>query len=353
MLLRLSRLQFIGSGGGYRGGSPNTRLAGTKFVDNIIYRYHWLTALTVTGNLMINCGGPDNPTLPQLFGGFQWQGSGSMTGNAIAGSPQGYFFGGDNALSPGQQGFQLRAFSNNTAHNIERGLYCDNTCGSPYDPITGVTIWQSTTAFYMYARGRSVNGSDPQRGMPTLANIATADCSWCVFFAGISGNSKVHEIRYTGFAISSSLLLGQSDSNPLGGGKMAFNLAYFMTEARSLGMSPATCQNLGGPFYEQAFGADRFKGSPIGLGGETRITDVTLFRFTSTMRMNTNGLPAGTEGMQPHYFKGITIDAQSRTNLIYFPYTQQANMAKPDGNCLHRDCDGKRKAFIHDLDGWV
>ena len=29
----------------------------------------------------------------------------------------------------------------------------------------------------------------------------------------------------------------------------------------------------------------------------------------------------------------------------------QVNMAKPDGNCLWRDCDGKRNAFIHDLDG--
>ena len=373
---------FIGAVGGYRSGSANTCLGGTSFIDNVAYRYHWMSAFIMKGNFMANGGGPNAPIQPMLFGGYQWNpgyrdlnaqyitdGEGnqivpqhwephryterrpSLTGNAICGHVLGVHFGGGGDRTPGQEGFQIRDFSNNTAHHIERGVYCDgNHCGNPDDPITGITIWQSNSAFYLYARGATVDSDDPQRGMPTIANIATADCSWCIFFAGLSGEPRKHEIRYTGFAISNSLLLGQSDSNPGVTGR-AFNLGYFMSEARTVGMAPGQCQNLGGNFYEQGMGADRFLGSPLGLGGETRITDVTLLRFTETMRMNEVGRPKGTEGYQPHYFKGITIDEQSRSNLIYFPPTEQNNMAKFDGNCLHRDCDGKRKTFIHDLDG--
>ena len=136
-----------------------------------------------------------------------------MTGNAVAGSEQGYRIIQGLEKSAGHAGWRVRDFSNNTAHNVIRGLNCDGSCGSPDDPITGVFIWQSKTAFYMYDRGEYANyhetsygasegrGTavevDPQRGVPTLAHVAMVDCIWCVFMQGVSGAGLT--IKYSGF----------------------------------------------------------------------------------------------------------------------------------------------------------
>ena len=143
--------------------------------------------------------------------------------------------------------------------------------------------------------------------------------------------------------------------------QMAFNLVSFFYGARSLGMAPNTCQYAGGGFYEHGQGPSRFSGSPIGIGGETRITGVTMLRFNQAMRFNKVPMSATIEGIQPHYFKNMTVDRMTRDQLIYFDKAPQWIMSEQSGipdafkqqnkGCLFRDCDGRRKAFVVDVDG--
>lgn len=122
-----------------------------------------------------------------------------------------------------------------------------------------------------------------------------------------------------------------------------------MHEQRSLGSAPNLCTDAGGVFFEHGYGASRSMGSPIGIGGETRITDVTIKRFTRgpIITFNLAGHPSSTEGAQPVYTKGIDIDEVSRQRLVHFAYPRHFETTR----CSRRDCDGRKQAFIHDLDG--
>ena len=138
-----------------------------------------------------------------------------MTGNAVAGGQSGYRIVPGIEPSPGRTGFRARDFSNNTAHHVDRGLYCDSACGSPGDPVTGLTVWHAGVAFYFYDRGGfPADGADPHRAMPTLASVAMADCDWFLFAQGVSGNARAHMYKYVGYAVSDSLFLAASNLNP-------------------------------------------------------------------------------------------------------------------------------------------
>lgn len=350
-----------------------TSVEATTLIDNVFYRYSGpVKAKAVIGNLMANCAGEGQRE------GFFFRWDDKMVGNAAAGGIQGYrFMTGKKAPSPGQPGFRVRDFSNNTGHHLERGLYCDevggHACGSPGDPLTGVTFWHCLTALYLYSRYHyGEHGSDRQKAMAAVANMVLVDNEQFIFASGVSGHAGRHGILHVGWAFTNMLLLARSDSNPRSGRcaltpflhepvcseeQIALNLVYFMSEERTFNYAPALCGDQGGTYFEGHYGNSKLRGSPIGIGGETRVTGVTFLRFgemdpilSRVMKFHTKGgAMMSAEGAQPLFFKDITIDQVSRDNLVYYEPPLQAWISMEF--CIRADCDGRKKAVIHDVDG--
>lgn len=55
------------------------------------------------------------------------------------------------------------------------------------------------------------------------------------------------------------------------------------------------------------------------------------------------------DAVPPHFFKEITIDAESRANLAYLPPPKREWIMP--SKCVVMDCDGPKHVLIHDLDG--
>ena len=64
---------------------------------------------------------------------------------------------------------------------------------------------------------------------------------------------------------------------------------------------------------------------------------------------NMRGGMESSDAVPPHFFKEITIDAESRANLAYLPPPKREWIMP--SKCVVMDCDGPKHVLIHDLDG--
>ena len=89
-----------------------------------------------------------------------------------------------------------------------------------------------------------------------------------------------------------------------------------------------------------------------------RVRGLTFVRFFSgsyVLQTMLSGKGVGVGGMEssdavpPHYFSKISIDADSRANLVYLPPPKRSWI--DPRKCVVMDCDGPKHVLIHDLDG--
>lgn len=299
-----------------------------EVVNNAVYEAKSVSGFNVQDNICIECG-----SAAEHPGGFIWTG-GRVQGNAAVGGGQGYEF--DSDPDPG--------FRNNTVHNAVRGMYCDDTCGSLKNPMTGLTAWHCGTAFYMYETRTAAVVN-----MAVLSNIVTADNGHAVYFNGVSDGEAHH-----GFTFRNSLVVGMSYGNPSTTSQLGMNLPYWLV-TRRMSEPPFACGNHGGGHFAN-WGRHIFidsgdsKGALPSRAGETRVHNVAFLRFVkgNVMAYQMGGQASG-YGTQPAYFKDITIDNVSRTNLIHLAHPLQDWIRM--SLCVRMDCDGRKKSFIMDLDG--
>ena len=79
---------------------------------------------------------------------------------------------------------------------------------------------------------------------------------------------------------------------------------------------------------------------------------MTFLRFITgsyVMQTNYGGGQDSADAIPPHFFKQITLDADSRANLAYLPAPKQDWIRL--NKCVVMDCDGPKHVIIHDLDG--
>lgn len=140
-------------------------------------------------------------------------------------------------------------------------------------------------------------------------------------------------------------------NNPRFGDAIGFYFPNFASGG-GFSISPATCGPLGGEWLWGHYGGKHPIGGNPALGGAVRITEVTFVRFMTgsvVMRTNYEGGQKSSDAVPPHYFKRITIDADSRANLAYLPPPLRS-WIRPN-KCVVMDCDGPKHVLLHDLDG--
>ena len=296
-----------------------------RVVDNVVYSVE---------DKPKNLGFTDEDAGFALFGG-----SSTVLRNAVAGSNKACF------SSTGFAHPRAR-FQNNSGHASMMGFI---NKGRVRQPIQDLTLYQIThIAIWGYAHGDV-----------TISNVRIADFSIGMLWGSIGPDSATHIARLQTVTLRDSLLVGRTATNAICNSQVGILLGTFAGSGPSI--SPSTCGPLGGHWTRGIYGMEHPTGSNPALIGEARVTNVTFHRFLNTQQTggcggtsfvamtNMRGGMESSDAIPPHFFKEITIDAESRTNLANLPPPKQAWIAP--SKCIVMDCDGPRHVLLHDLDG--
>ena len=217
-------------------------------------------------------------------------------------------------------------FANNSGHHCELGFVVK---GRVSQPIHDLTLWQIRfLAIWGYSK------SD----FPVVLNCRVADFARGFYWGAVGPDAEKHAVRRQSVTIRGSLFAARSINNPRSGASTGLLFSNFASRGYSI--SPTICGPLGGFWLFGIYGMEHPTGSNPAIAGEVRITDVTFVRFSAgshVMETNYGGGMDSADAIPPHFFKQITIDADSRANLAYLPAPKQG-WIRPN-KCVVMDCE--------------
>ena len=208
------------------------------------------------------------------------------------------------------------------------------------------------------------------RASVTLQDVVMADVRVGLFVAVQGTPPMDHSYEHQIINVQDITFIGRSISNPTCwencgsfktgttkggcGHQRAVFLPFFVSQGS---ISPEQCGPIGGDLFSGVWGSEHPIGSYPPLVGEVRFKRVAFLRYMGACSSSTvletpmigaSGMNAS-DALPPYYFEQMTVDASSRTNLVYLSRPQR-DWITPT-KCGVMDCDGPKHAFLHDLDG--